>query len=51
VTALFYQLFKPVGRSLALIAVFLSLMGLAPQVKEPIAAARGIPHGIGYGVP
>jgi hypothetical protein len=32
VTALFYQLFQPVSRNLALVAVFLSLMGLAPQV-------------------
>jgi hypothetical protein len=31
VTALFYELFKPVNRSLALIAAFLSLVGCATQ--------------------
>jgi hypothetical protein len=50
VTALFYQLFKSVSRSLALIAVFLSLMGLAPQVVAnllqlaPLAILGGSPY-------
>jgi hypothetical protein len=50
VTALFFQLFQPVSRSLALIAVFLSLMGLAPQVVGdllqlvPLAVLGGGPY-------
>jgi hypothetical protein len=50
VTALFYPLFKPVSRSLALIAVCLSLMGLAPQVVgdllrlAPLAVLGGSPY-------
>jgi hypothetical protein len=50
VTALFYQLFKPVSRSVALIAVFLSLTGLAPQVVgdllqfAPLAVLGGGPY-------
>jgi hypothetical protein len=49
VTALLYQLFQSVSRSLALIAVFLSLMGLAPQVVgnllqlAPVAVLAGGP--------
>jgi hypothetical protein len=36
VTALLYQLFKPVSSSLALIAMCLSLMGLAVQTVSDL---------------
>jgi hypothetical protein len=50
VTALFYQLFRPVSRSLSLIAVFFSLVGLAIQAfgslfqLTPLIVLRGSPY-------
>ena len=50
VTALFYQLFKPVNRSIALIAAFLSLVGCAVQAfacafqLAPFVALGGEPY-------
>jgi hypothetical protein len=49
-TALFYQLFKPVSRSLSLLAAFFSLMGLAIQAfaslfqLAPLVVSGGSPY-------
>lgn len=50
VTALFYDLFKPVNRSLALLAAFFSLVGCAIQASAcvfllaPLVVLGGVPH-------
>jgi Domain of unknown function (DUF4386) len=50
VTALFYQLFKPVSRSLSLLAAFFSLVGLAIQAfgslfqLAPLVVLGGSPY-------